>query len=148
MKKHNGDLKTGQLRAMLKPVFPLLALGLAMSLQTGQAASVDISKLPPATDKKGVTYEKDIRPILAQSCIRCHGERNPKGKLRLDTLEAVLKGGEDGKAVEKGNSAKSKIVLFTARLNEDDAMPPARMGKPLTREEVGLIRAWIDQGAK
>lgn len=148
MKNQIGDCNASQRHPMTKMLLPLLGICLAVGIQTAQATNADISKLPPTSDKKGVTFEKDIRPILAQNCIRCHGERNPKGKLRLDSLEAVLKGGEDGKAVVIGNSTKSSIVLFTARLNEDDAMPPGKMGKPLTREEVGLIRAWIDQGAK
>jgi mono/diheme cytochrome c family protein len=112
------------------------------------AADVDISKLPPASDKKGVTYDKDIKAIFEKSCFKCHGPEKQKGKLRLDSLAAALKGGEDGKILEPGNSAKSTIVHAVARLVEDDAMPPADKGEPLSKEQVGLIRAWIDQGAK
>ncbi len=112
------------------------------------AAEVDLSKIPPASNQTGVTYEKDIKPIFDKSCIRCHGEKKPKGKLMLTTLEGIMKGGEDGKVVIPGNSAKSQIVLSVARVNDDEAMPPNGKGKPLTKEQVGLIRAWIDQGAK
>jgi mono/diheme cytochrome c family protein len=116
------------------------------------AADVDTSKLPPASTKTGVTYATDIKPILDASCIKCHGAQKPKAKLRLDSLEAVMKGGEDGKVVEAGNSAKSMVVLNVAHLGEeDDFMPPPKnkLGlKQLTAEQVGLIRAWIDQGAK
>src|SRR5437588_9752453 len=59
--------------------------------------AVDISKLPPASDQKDVTYVKDIKPIFDHSCIKCHGPEKQKGKLRLDTLPAALKGGQDGK---------------------------------------------------
>jgi hypothetical protein len=126
-----------------------LALLLAplVGLWVGQAADVDLSKLPPASTQKGVTFAKEIQPIFEKSCFSCHGPKKQKGDLRLDSLEAVLKGGEDGKILEKGNSAKSKVVQFVARLNEDDAMPPEKAGKPLTKDQVGLIRAWIDQGA-
>jgi hypothetical protein len=111
-----------------------------------------------------VTYEKDIRAIFAENCFRCHGAERAKGEIRLDSLEAVLKGGEDGKIVVPGDSANSPLVLAVARVNERSAMPPIRKPKPggpppgngpggppareLTAAEVGLIRAWIDQGAK
>ena len=129
---------------------------LAVSVLSVRAAdkkpSVDVSKLPPASDQKGVTYAKDIKPIFEKSCVKCHGAEKPKAKLRLDSLEGALKGGEDGKVVEPGNSANSMLVHNIAHIgNEDDFMPPpdnkAKI-PPLTKDQIGLIRAWIDQGAK
>ena len=112
-------------------------------------ADVDVSKLPPPADKAWVTYAKDVKPILEKNCFKCHGAEKQKGKLRLDSLAAALKGGEDGKVIEPGHSAKSVLVHHVARIGpEDDWMPPADKGAPLTKEQVGLIRAWIDQGAK
>ena len=75
-----------------------------------------------------------------------------QARLKLDTLEATLKGGEDGPAVVPGDSAKSQLVADVAHAgDEDDFMPPPKnrghIG-PLTKEQIGLIRAWIDQGAK
>ena len=122
----------------------LAAGGLASALA---AADVDISKLPPPSDKKGVTYATDIKPLFEKSCVKCHGAEKQKGKLRLDSLEAALKGGEDGKCIEPKDSAKSTLVHSVARLNDDEAMPPKDKGEPLTKEQVGLIRAWVDQGA-
>ncbi len=124
------------------------SLSLLVAVAAVQAADVDVSKLPPASSKKDVTFAKDIKPIFEKSCFKCHGAEKQKGKLRLDTLAAALKGGEDGPDIVAGNSAKSKLVHSIARLNEDEAMPPADKGKPLTKDEVGLVRAWIDQGAK
>ncbi|HMC27509.1 MAG TPA: c-type cytochrome domain-containing protein [Verrucomicrobiae bacterium] len=113
------------------------------------AKSVDTSKLPPASDKKDVTYAKDIQPIFKKSCFKCHGPDKQKAKLRLDSLPAALKGSENGKVIETGNSAKSTLVHNVARIgDEDDWMPPVDKGDPLTKDQVGLIRAWIDQGAK
>jgi mono/diheme cytochrome c family protein len=109
---------------------------------------VDVSKLPPAATKQGLTFEKDIKPMFEKSCVKCHGAEKQKGKLRLDTLEATLKGGENGESVVKGNSAKSPLVHTIARLDEDSAMPPEGKAEPLTKEQVGIVRAWIDQGAK
>jgi hypothetical protein len=114
--------------------------------------AVDVSKIPPASDKKGVTYEADIKPIFEKSCVKCHGAEKQKGKLRLDSLAATLKGGEDGKVIEAGDSAKSMLVQNVAHVGDEDMFmpPPDNKDKiqPLTKEQVGLIRAWIDQGAK
>jgi mono/diheme cytochrome c family protein len=123
---------------------------LAISFLAG-AVDVDTSKLPPPSDKKDVTFEKDIKPVFEQSCVGCHGPKEAKGKLRLDTLAGTLKGSVDGKVLEPGKSAKSFLVANIAFLgNEDDFMPPPKDTKypKLTDEQVGLVRAWIDQGAK
>ena len=133
------------------------ALGMALlSTQAGEdgkkKSNVDVSKLPPASDKAGVTYASDIKPMFTRACTKCHGADKQKGHLRLDSLEAALKGGEDGKVIEPGKSADSVLVHNVAHLGEpDDYMPPPDNKDkipPLTKEEIGLIRAWIDQGAK
>ena len=114
--------------------------------------AVDLSKIPPASSKTGVTYAVDIKPTFETSCAKCHGAEKPKGRLRLDILEGVLKGGEDGKVVLPGNSAGSVLVHNVAHAGHPDGyMPPPRNKAnipPLTKEQIGLIRAWIDQGAK
>lgn len=112
------------------------------------AAEIDVSKIPPASKKAGLTFEKDIKPIFEKSCVKCHGAEKQKGKLRLDTLEATLKGGENGKILEPGNGTKSSLVHSVTRLDEDTAMPPEGKAEPLTKEQVGIVRAWVDQGAK
>lgn len=113
------------------------------------AAEVDVRKLPPATKLAGVTYDQNIRALFEKSCFKCHGPEKQKGKLRLDSLEAVVKGGENAPDIIAQNSAKSPLVWSAARIgDEDDAMPPKGKGDPLTTEQVALIRAWIDQGAK
>jgi hypothetical protein len=116
------------------------------------AEAVDLTKLPPASSKPNVTFAGDIKPIFEKSCIKCHSEQKPKGKLRLDTLENVMKGGGDGKVVRPGSSDKSVLIVDVARIgDEEDWMPPKNNKAhipALTKDEVGLIRAWIDQGAK
>ena len=116
------------------------------------AADVDTSKIPAASTKTGVTFTTDIKPIFETSCVKCHGAQKPKAKLRLDSLEGVLNGGEDGKVIKPGDSAKSMLVQSIAHVgDEDDFMPPPKnkLGvKKLTDEQIGLVRAWIDQGAK
>jgi mono/diheme cytochrome c family protein len=136
-----------------------LALAAAFGLAAVAAADDDAKPadktavLPPASTKQDVTYATDIKPIFDNSCIKCHSGDKPKGHLKLDSLEGALKGGKDGKVLIPGDSAKSPLVLRVAHLTDDDHdwMPPlhnkARIG-PLTPEQIGLIRAWIDQGAK
>lgn len=143
-----GRLSPAFLSQMTAMKLQLLAVSLLVASATAFAAEVDVSKLPPAATQTGITFDKDIKPIFEKSCFKCHGPEKKKGDLRVDTLEATLKGGENGPNVVKGNSAKSTLVHSIARLNEDEAMPPEGKGDPLTKEQIGLVRAWIDQGAK
>jgi hypothetical protein len=123
--------------------------GLAAVVSSADAAGT----LPPASTKQGVTYATDIKPLLDASCAKCHSGDKPKARLKLDSLENALKGGKDGKVIIAGDSAKSSLVLAAAHLTKDPEtwMPPphnrANIG-PLTPDQIGLIRAWIDQGAK
>ena len=124
---------------------------LGLSLLTASAApkKVDVSKLPPVSDKAGVTYATDMKPIFQKACVKCHGPEKQKANLRLDSLAAALKGSDNGPVIVPADSAKSKLVHNIARLGvEDDYMPPPGKGDPLTKEQIGLVRAWIDQGAK
>src|SRR6266478_1290391 len=110
-------------------------------------AAVDLAKLPPAAQRE-IDFAKDIQTILENSCLKCHEPEKAKGKLLLDTRANALKGGENGPDIIPGDSAKSPLIHFTARLVEDSEMPPIGKGEPLTKEQIGLLRAWIDQGAK
>ncbi|MGO9585675.1 MAG: c-type cytochrome domain-containing protein [Limisphaerales bacterium] len=128
-------------------------LALAATFGLAFAAAADTAQLPPASTKTGVTYATDIKPIFEASCVKCHSGEKPKAKLKLDTLENALKGSKDGKVITAGDSAKSPLVLNVAHLSKDHDswMPPAHNKAnigPLTPEQIGLIRAWIDQGAK
>ena len=131
------------------------AVALAATFGLAAVASADdmADRLPPASTKAGVTYAADIKPILDVSCVKCHSGDKPKAKLKLDSLENALKGAKDGKVIVPGDSAKSLMVQAAAHATKDHDqwMPPlhnrANIG-PLTPEQIGLIRAWIDQGAK
>jgi len=90
-------------------------------------AEVDLNKLPAPASKKGVTYDKDIKPILQTSCFRCHGADRARSGLRLDSLEAVLKGGDGGQVILPGKSKESLLVIAVSQLDEETAMPPKRM---------------------
>lgn len=128
-----------------------LTVACAAAVVAASAAGVktpNLAKLPPAAAKQGVLFDKDIKPIFEKSCVKCHGPEKQKGDLRLESREATLKGSEYGKVVEAGKIDKSPLLWSVARLDEDTAMPPEGKDEPLTKEQVSLIRAWIEQGAK
>jgi ankyrin repeat protein len=102
------------------------------------------SQLPPAATTK-VDYDKDVRPLLAQNCYSCHGDTVQQSGLRLDLRQNALRGGDYGPVIIPGKSSDSKLIK---RLVDGDGgmqMPPTGA---LTAEEIGILRAWIDQGAE
>jgi mono/diheme cytochrome c family protein len=116
-------------------------------LRTGLLAVVctlSAQQLPPAATGK-VDFAKDIEPLLAKRCYVCHGAQQQMSGLRLDQKEAALKGGASGVDIRPGKSAESRLIALVAGM-EKRVMPP--MGARLTAEEIGLLRAWIDQGAE
>jgi hypothetical protein len=144
-------------RGIRQGITPLLAVAVCLSVAMLTAAEKkkaewDASKLPPVASKTGLTFDKDIRPILEKSCVKCHSGEKPKSKYRMDTLQNVIKGGESGDpAIVPSNSAKSPMIAYVSDLVEDMEMPPTEKREKypqLTKEQIGLIRAWIDQGAK
>ena len=144
-----------RIETMTQKLVIILAATLALATAAqaeGNKPKVDPSKLPPVAAKQGVTYAGDIKTILDKSCIKCHGAEKAKAKLRLDSLAGALKGGENGKIIEPGKSAESAMVHSVAWLGDEDYWMPPKDNKAnipqLTKEQVGLIRAWIDQGAK
>jgi hypothetical protein len=120
-----------------------IVVGLTCSLPPLHAAT---NALPPASTNH-IDFTRDIKPIFG-SCLRCHGPEKPKSGFRLTSREAALKGGDNGVDVIPGDSAKSPLIHYVARLPEveDMWMPPSGKGDPLTAAEVSLLRAWIDQG--
>ena len=108
-------------------------------------AAAFAAQLPPSADRP-VDFVKDIQPLLESSCVKCHAKGKDRGGLSLETHEGLLKGGDTGEALVPGNSAKSLIIELVASDDAESLMP--RRGKRWTPEQVGLLRAWIDQGAK
>jgi hypothetical protein len=94
-----------------------------------------------------VDFAKEVWPVLEQQCLKCHGAEKQKGKLRLDSLEAALKGGKNGPAFVKSDAEKSEMVRRISLPKSDDDFMPSE-GEPLSKEIVAKIRAWIDSGAE
>src|SRR5438876_599257 len=113
-----------------------------------RGAEFDAGALPAAA-KATIDFDRDVKPIFESTCFRCHGPEKPKSHFRLDNRESALKGGENNQDdIVPGDSAKSKLIHYVSRLVEDMEMPPPGKGEPLSAEQIGLLRAWIDQGAK
>jgi WD40 repeat protein len=97
-----------------------------------------------------VSFEKDILPIFRKNCLACHSASEAYGELVLETPAATLKGGDTAPGVIPGNGAGS-LLLKVAAHQQEPIMPPEDndvAAKPLTPQELGLIKLWIDQGAK
>ncbi len=124
----------------------ILAFGLALGpIVQAKLTPEQLKRLPPSATTE-VNFGKDIKPILEASCIKCHGRGRDKGHFRIDSRETLLKGGESGAAVVSGKSEESLIIELVSGLDPDNVMP--KKGSKLTKEQVSLLRGWIDQGAK
>ncbi|MCA9147305.1 MAG: DUF1549 domain-containing protein, partial [Planctomycetales bacterium] len=111
------------------PLASLLLLSL-FALPTG-AAEVD--------------YLRDVKPILHERCFACHGALKQESDLRLDTGSLIRQGGASGAAIEPGKAAASLLIERVVAESEDERMPPE--GKPLTVDEIAVLKQWIDAGA-
>jgi len=125
------------------------ALALALALcagSTGLAALSPGSAAPPAASAPTPpppSFAKDIAPILDRWCISCHGEKEAEAGLRLDSYEALLKGGDDGPVIVAGDPDQSQLLGQIER-RVRPVMPPK---KRLPRDQIALVRAWITSGA-
>ena len=104
-----------------------------------------------ASEKPKVDYNRDIRPILAEACYKCHGPdgKQRQAELRLDVESVVGKRLESGhQAIEAGSAARSGVVVRILAKDPTVKMPPPESGKTLSADQIELITRWIDQGAK
>ncbi|MBC8001673.1 MAG: DUF1549 domain-containing protein, partial [Opitutaceae bacterium] len=122
----------------------LIVFSVCLAANTARPA-VDSSKLPPAATRP-VDFAKDVQPIFAANCYACHGEKKQEAAFRLDDKIIALKGGDLGVAIVPGKSSDSLLIHAVANASDAIARMPKK-GEPLTTEQIGVLRAWIDQGA-
>jgi WD40 repeat protein len=124
-------------------LFSLLAVFL-ISADGPQPIAVAV----PARDKP-VSYSKEVSDILDAKCVGCHGAGLIEGKLSMEDVAGLLKGGKHGPAISPGKSDES-LLFKMASHRVEPVMPPVdkKDAKPLTPEELGLLKLWIDSGAK
>ena len=100
---------------------------------------------------ESVDFARDVRPLLARHCFKCHGpdEGARKGKLRLDHREAALAGGRSGQpAVVPGKPDQSELIRRLDPGDEKEIMPPPLAKSPLAAREKEILRAWVAAGAE
>src|SRR4051812_6243312 len=88
----------------------------------GKLTPEQIEKLPPPAGHS-IDFQKEIKPILEASCIKCHGRGREKGGVKLHTREPFLKGGDNGPVVIEGKSAESLLIHLVSGLDPDNVMP-------------------------
>jgi mono/diheme cytochrome c family protein len=93
-----------------------------------------------------VDYARQVKPVFAARCVGCHGVLQHKADLRLDTGAMALRGGDDGPAIVAGKASASPLIERVMARDPAIRMPPE--GAALSAEQVAILRAWIDQGAK
>ena len=100
----------------------------------------------PVLAEERVDYLKDIKPILTERCVACHGALKQKGGLRLDTAARAIKGGTAGAAIVPGNVDASLLLKRITTTDEAIRMPPE--GPPLQAGQIELLRRWVEQKAE
>jgi hypothetical protein len=132
-------------------------LALTRTLPVGTAADRPAavqqkSTVPLPKQEQAIDFAQQIKPLLERSCARCHSGDRPRGHFRLDSRDAILRGGQSGAAaIVPGHSARSPLIDYVSGKVPESEMPPraVRQRFPgLTMDEVALLRAWIDQGAE
>ncbi|MCB1279764.1 c-type cytochrome domain-containing protein [Prosthecobacter sp.] len=105
-------------------------------------------KLDPAIAAKAVIYKDVVASIMEAKCVSCHGTEKKKGKLQLHDYASIMKGGGDGATTVIAKNVKDSLMLVRANLptDDDDHMPPSDEPQ-LTKEELAVLKWWIETGA-
>ncbi|MFG0334108.1 MAG: DUF1549 domain-containing protein, partial [Maioricimonas sp. JB049] len=119
---------------------PAIRFGIASA-----ALLLGLLAVPLSAADTTVDYATQIKPILQARCYACHGVLKQEGSLRLDTARTTIAGGDSGPVIVAGDPAGSLLIERISAEDEFDRMPPE--GKPLSAEQVDLVRRWIAQGA-
>ena len=99
--------------------------------------------------RRAVDFNREIRPILSESCYQCHGpDRNKrKSDLRLDLREGLFRTADGTTVVVPGKPDESELLFRITAEDDEIRMPPPQGGKRLTPGQVDRIKRWIEQGA-
>lgn len=108
---------------------------------------------PQATDPvvapDPVDFESEIQPLLAAHCLSCHGPSKRESNYRLDVKQRAMQGGDFGEpAILPGSSGESPLYAYISGADPDMTMPPQDSGHSLTRQQIDLVKRWIDEGAR
>jgi hypothetical protein len=122
----------------------LAAEEVAANFAAGVGKVVDYAAMLPPPAARPVDFVKDVQPLLRRRCFECHAKGYEEGGLDLGIRQRVLEGGNNGPVLSPGDSAHSRLIHLVAAVEPEEVMPPE--GAKLSPAEVGVLRAWIDQG--
>lgn len=152
MPRGGGKLTAGQLDTLKKwitegavfdgadPETPLARLTTAAAEPTPMVA------VTKATGNEGVSFGRDIAPVLIKNCTSCHGARQPRGQFNMTTFERFLRGGASGAPVVPGNAMESLIVQKIKGM-AGTRMPPPN-APALSSDTIAKFEKWVAEGAK
>lgn len=129
---------------------PYLAPEMKIATIVDPKSHVMLASPSPAQDSGRISFEREVLPILERSCFECHSGniKKPKGGIRLDDLATIRAKSRSGNLVLPHKPEKSALIKsISLPSDHDDIMPPANKGKPLSADEIELIRRWVAQGA-
>ena len=129
--------------------FQRAGASVSRSVSGGAALGVLVA-LTASASAQGPDFAREVRPILAAHCFKCHGpdDRARKGGLRLDVREGALAVGDSGvAAVVPGRPDESELVARLSTHDPDEIMPPPAVKHPLSAEQKTVLRQWVEAGA-
>src|SRR5262245_14686139 len=119
----------------------MISIACGAAVVAALAANLAAAAEPSAEDME--FFEKQVRPVLVETCQKCHGDRKQEGGLRLDSRVGLLKGGDSGAAIEAGKPDESLLVEAIGHAG-DIKMPPK--GK-LSDDKIAALTEWVRRGA-
>lgn len=130
-------------------------IALTQSVPPGTVAApatfAKVQRKAPASNANKIDFARQIKPLMERSCLTCHGPNKSESQYRVDSREAILKGGDSGEeAIVAGQSDRSPLIANVSGIIPGMEMPPLAKRQsfpPLTEEELQLLRTWVDQGA-
>jgi hypothetical protein len=134
----------GELHLLAVYSRPLTPEEVATNYAAGSGDGKELAMLLPPPVNRSVDFVKDVQPILRSHCYKCHLHDAEKGGLNLGRRVRALEGGKNGPVVVNRDSAASRLIHLVAEIDKGQVMPPE--GDRLTPDEIGVVRAWIDQG--
>jgi len=134
--------KAAKITILLLTAFAFLALA---PLNAIKRMLIPALAAPSTQVSPQISFDRDIRPILAARCLGCHGEKKQSGGLRLDAKAFAMRGGQSGPAIVAGAAIESRLYQRIVAENDDERMPPT--GERLGAAQIALLKSWIDTGA-
>jgi hypothetical protein len=143
----DGDIAEVLVYSRELPAAELEELGTYLAGKYHLATEYKSWNLPAVADRT-VDFKTDVYPILEAHCFACHRGRKAESGYRLDQRDELLGMNNGEPLVEIGRSARSRLIHLVSGQVAEKRMPPEDDGDRLSAEDVGMLRAWIDQGLK